>query len=322
MLFKKYIDQTVQCSICNKETNISLCNKLRRGFGVVYFCEHCDIGFLVRENFDIKSFYRNQYRESASHHAQPKKTNAKEIFENNRLFQKERLDLIRPYVFAESKVLEIGASSGQFVSHIIDDCSRIAAIELDIDCVKFLNENFSIETDSEFFEDSKFSDDEFDIVCSFQVLEHTLNPIDFMKTIFKATKVGGRAFIELPNLKDPLLQLWDVPAYQSFYYHAEHLFYFTENSLKKVCEMAGFDPIKMKVHFSQDYNLLNHIHWIMNNAPQETNKIGLSEINLKHISGNELSFWLNDKLKELNKEYINKLKDLGMTSNLMIELEK
>ena len=60
----------------------------------------------------------------------------------------------------------------------------------------------------------------------------------------------------------------------------------------------------------------------MNNAPQETNKIGLSEINLKHISGNELSFWLNDKLKELNKEYINKLIDLGMTSNLMIELEK
>ena len=124
MLVKEYIDQTAQCPICNKETNISLCNKLRRGFGVVYYCEHCDIGFLVRENFDIKSFYRNQYRESASHHAQPKKTNAREIFENNRLFQKERLDLIRPYVFAETKVSLVVVSKKRILDFKKDKLRR------------------------------------------------------------------------------------------------------------------------------------------------------------------------------------------------------
>jgi 2-polyprenyl-3-methyl-5-hydroxy-6-metoxy-1,4-benzoquinol methylase len=213
------------CPVCSTDSDTILCETLRRGEGTVFYCKNCDLGFLEGKKFDVRAFYETEYRETVSHHMESAKTNAQEIFEVYRPFQRDRLNLIEPHLQGK-ELLEIGASAGQFIGHVEKQCSRVAAIELDRDCVAFLNENFDIETDGEFLENSKFKDDQFDVVCAFQVLEHTVDPVAFMKTVFDATKPGGRAFIEMPNLYDPLLALWEVPAYQSFYYHAEHLFYF------------------------------------------------------------------------------------------------
>lgn len=314
-------DKVSACGVCGAQSETVLCETLRRGEGTVFYCQPCDLGFLDGRKFDVRAFYESEYRESVSHRVENSRTNAEEIFEVYEPFQGDRLTLIRPFLGGKAELLEIGASAGQFISHVQDQCARIAAIELDRDCVAFLNAKFDVETDGEFLENSKFRKDQFDVVCAFQVLEHTVDPVAFMKTVFDATKPGGKAFIEIPNLYDPLLALWEVPAYQNFYYHAEHLFYFSAKSLKDVSARAGFDPAQMKLHFLQDYNILNHLHWLMNNAPQPTNKVGLSAI---AINGDDadMSNWVTERMSALNDEYIVKLKERGATSNLMIELTR
>ena len=307
------------CPVCGTVSEKVLTETLRRGEGVVFYCATCDLGFLDAKPFDVKTFYESEYRTSVSHKAEAARTNAQEIFDIYAPFQKDRLDLIEPHLNDKTHLLEIGASSGQFITHIRDKCERICAIELDSDCVAFLNEKFDIEVDAEFLEESKFKEDRFDVVCSFQVLEHTVDPVAFLKSIYDATKPGGRAFLEMPNLYDPLMSVWQVSGYQPFYYHSEHLFYFSPSALKDVSARAGFDPDKMTVHFSQDYNLLNHLHWIMNNAPQATNQIGLSPVAMKGPD-KEMSDWLTAEMKRVNDEYMKKLISSGRTSNLMIEL--
>ena len=80
---------------------------------------------------------------------------------------------------------------------------------------------------------------------------------------------------------------------------------------------AGIESSKVEFKFTQDYNLLNHLNWIMNNTPQEDCHVGLSKINIKD-GKNGISDWLDGELKALNKSYVNRLIDTKSTSNIMM----
>lgn len=309
------------CPVCNQVSNQILTKTLRRGKGTVFYCTPCDLGFLDSEQFDVKAFYESKYRESVSHNADQASTNAAEIFGIYKKYQDQRLALIEPHLSEEKAVLEVGASAGQFLCHILDKCKSVSAVELDLDCVEFLKENFDIELSQDYLEASQFADIQYDIVCAFQVLEHTVDPVEFLKTIYNATKPGGRAYVELPNLYDPLLSLWKIPKYKTFFYHSEHLFYFSGKALADVAVRAGFAPEKIEVHYTQDYSILNHLHWAMNDAPQPTCDVGLSPVGLGGDS-NEITDWVTRELTTLNDAYIAKLIAKKSTSNLMIEMVK
>ena len=77
---------------------------------------------------------------------------------------------------------------------------------------------------------------------------------------------------------------------------------------------------KVEYNYSQDYNLLNHLNWILNDSPQKDCKIGLSEINL---SGKKpyINDWLSKELTLLNIKYNQKLAEEKVTSNIMLMIE-
>ena len=76
-------------------------------------------------------------------------------------------------------------------------------------------------------------------------------------------KKGGAIFIEVPNLNDPLISIWNNQAYRNFFYHSDHLHYFSEYSLLKVIIEAGFKDSQVEIFYTQDYNLLNHLHSLL-----------------------------------------------------------
>lgn len=306
------------CPICMVGTRKLLTHQLRRGEGTVHYCMHCEHGFLTENTIgDVKSYYETEYRSEYSHKSKTAQTNAKEILEIYGQFQDQRLNSIVPELKESHRLLEIGAASGVFIKHIQNKVDCIHAIELDNECCNYLSQEFGVECDSNYLEDSKFFNQKYDIVCSFQVLEHVEDPVVFLANIKKVMAYGAKAYIEVPNLRDPLLSIWDIPSYKSFYYHKAHLHYFTEASLLKVAEMAGFSATNATVAFTQDYNLLNHLHWIMNDQPQNDCMVGLSPINLKGRE-HSISDWLTAEMHSLNKKYIERLVNLKCTSNLLL----
>lgn len=310
----------MKCPLCGASTDEILTNRLRRGAGTVFHCRSCDHGFLTPDRkVDAKAYYSENYRGEYSHKATGEATNAREIFETYRKYQGGRLSLISPHLSKRSKVLEIGASSGQFLANIKDRVAQADAIELDKACCEFMKTELGLRADSEFLRESKFADERYDVVCAFQVMEHVESPVSFLRDLRRSMKKGGVAFVEVPNLRDPLLSVWNVKSYRSFYYHSAHLQYFTENSLRKTAVDAGFLPGKIDVQFTQDYNLLNHLNWIMNDAPQATCDVGLSEVRVQG-SDEKIAGWLTERLKELNREYIARLVEAKATSNLMMVL--
>jgi hypothetical protein len=83
---------------------------------------------------------------------------------------------------------------------------------------------------------------------------------------------------------------------------------------------AGFRPDQIEISFSQDYNILNHLHWVMNNGPQADCHIGLGPINFTGRD-QELANWLSGEIEVLNKKYLQKLISKKVTSNIMMKLQ-
>jgi 2-polyprenyl-3-methyl-5-hydroxy-6-metoxy-1,4-benzoquinol methylase len=308
------------CPLCGKSTYSVLANQLRRGNGKVCYCGLCQHGFLVQQSVvDAKKYYAELYRQEYSHNADVTATNANELFDVYHNFQHDRLKSIEPFLRLNMRLLEVGASAGQFLVHIKDKVAKVNAIELDEACCEFLQRVHGFDADAEHLEKSRFAGERYDIVCAFQVMEHVDDPVTFLKTLKEATCPGGTLFIEVPNLRDPLLSIWDVPTYRNFFYHTAHLHYFTESSLRLVALRAGFAADQVGISYTQDYNLLNHLHWIMNDGPQANCLIGLSEIELPGVD-KELSAWLTQEMKSLNERYIARLVVKKSCSNMMMTL--
>ena len=307
---------TAPCPLCHTVSRDILADTLRRGTGKVYRCQPCDLGFLVAEKH-APDYYARDYRQQASHKADGAATNPEEIFEVYSRYQEQRLQLVTRHLPILNKypaILEIGASAGQFLRHFNGYGYRLCAIELDPACCEYMK-RMDIETDDHELRMSKFAGEKFDVVVAFQVIEHVDDPVSFMRDIRSVLRPGGVAIIECPNLRDGLMQIWDIEEYRKFYYHADHLWYFGNRGLEKIAEQAGFASVDVK--FTQDYGFCNHLHWLMNRTPQADCHVGLGRP-IFRSKNPTMTGWLAAKLAEMNAEYIDKLVAAGATSNITL----
>jgi SAM-dependent methyltransferase len=315
-------DPVVLCPLCHERTEDVITNRLRHGPGHVYQCGRCDHGFLLPDTArDLNTYYTEQYRQEYSHRAEGSTTNAAEIFDTYSKFQADRLKIVKNHLHAGTRFLEIGASAGQFLVHVANSVAVANAVELDPACCSFIESRLGIQTDAKSLSESKFAGESYDVVCSFHVMEHVVSPIDFLRDIHAVLVPGGKAFVEVPNRRDALLSIWDVGAYRDFYYRDVHLHYFSAVSGRFTAEAAGFTANECSVEYLQDYNLLNHLNWITNNAPQATCEPGMSPIGLDGTDP-VMGQWLSARLVELDHEYRERLVSAGVTSNLMLVLSR
>jgi len=105
----------------------------------------------------------------------------------------------------------------------------------------------------------------FDRVFLFFVLEHIGDPISFLTRIKLCLKKKGRIFLTVPNRKDALITLYDIPAFKRYYYTPAHQFYYTKDTLMALCRKAGFQ--KYDIAIIQRYDLSNHMYWMMYGKP-------------------------------------------------------
>ncbi len=76
-----------------------------------------------------------------------------------------------------------------------------------------------------------------DVVCAFDVIEHLVSPIEFLRAGAQALKTDGWLVITTPWFDSPLARLMGKNWYCIF---PAHLHYFTRESLTRLLEQAGF----------------------------------------------------------------------------------
>lgn len=97
------------------------------------------------------------------------------------------------------KVLEVGCGDGFFMNLLKEKNITSVGLELNSKAAENARQkNLTVYTQL-LEEHAAKNQDKYDIVCSFQVLEHISNPRSYLLNALKVLKVGGKIIIAVPN---------------------------------------------------------------------------------------------------------------------------
>ena len=148
------------------------------------------------ENTEL--FYQNDYRKSYKGVHQPK---PKHVYRAGKvaLARYERLKILLPKT---AKCLDAGSSSGEFVYLLQSRGHLSQGVEANIPYAEYSKAELEIPVSVSPF--SEFSTDEkFDLITMFHVLEHLEHPIRDLTHLKKFLKPNGYIVIEVPNILYP-----------------------------------------------------------------------------------------------------------------------
>mgnify|MGYP002343966780 CR=1 FL=1 len=184
-------------------------------------------------------------------------------------------------------VLEIGAEKGGFLDRISQIASDITAVDAcpeytDVLAKKGYPAYKYITEVPEYIK--------FDRICFYSLLEHIVEPIPFLSSVKKHLAPDGYVVIEIPSAKEPLIDLYSIEEFKTFYFQAMHPYVYSEDGVRYVLEKAGLEVFD--VQYKQRYGLSNHLGWLKNGTPggvQYFSEIFSSNAEIEYIKSLELS---------------------------------
>jgi 2-polyprenyl-3-methyl-5-hydroxy-6-metoxy-1,4-benzoquinol methylase len=216
-------------------------------------CLDCSLAFLSNFDHISPSHYENSGMWDKS------------VIDVNEWIENTKKDDLRRASFlknlAEDKsVLDIGTGNGNFLTEIRSVANEVVGIEPE----KRLAESFE-KRNLKILGSLEEVKTKFDLVTMFHVLEHVPDPINFLESAKNTINQDGTLIIEVPNLNDALLKIYDSHAFSNFTFWDNHLYTYNSRTLKTIIEKAGFQSVK--IFGIQRYSLANHLYWISRSKP-------------------------------------------------------
>lgn len=223
------------CPLCGSpESNIVFSR-----FGInIRQCEACTVGYSEEFPIDINDVYS-----SADYLPIATSDYLENVKYRKERFGCERLSLIASCLGREPagmRLLDIGCGTGWFLECARDAGYEVAGQELGRELAAFTASRLGVEVWSDPVTELP-ADHPYDVVTMFDVLEHVANPKEVLAHIFTLLKQGGIALFFVPNFDSVALKI--LKSESTLCMPVEHLFYFTEASLRPVFEGLGFDVV-------------------------------------------------------------------------------
>jgi 2-polyprenyl-3-methyl-5-hydroxy-6-metoxy-1,4-benzoquinol methylase len=187
-----------------------------------YCCGECDLRFFYHTITGSESFYE-RLQEFGWYY----------------MDEKEEYDFAARYVNKSDRVLEVGSGKGAFARRIRArdyvglEFSRKAALMAKEDGAYVINESVR--------EHALNNVERYDVVCSFQVLEHVSDPKGFLKSSIACIKPGGVLIVSVPSADSFLSSVTNgvlnLPPH--------HVTWWTDRSLKSLSDILGLEIVEL-----------------------------------------------------------------------------
>jgi SAM-dependent methyltransferase len=239
-----------------------------------YRCDECDVNYLFPglSPEEEKKFYANEFSGFMAGRAgasggwdAPEKHIAA-----NAWMVARRMKYMEPRLPKKGRVLEIGCSSGFMLYPLVERGFECVGVEPSgvfgeyvrsrgIDCYDSTEDLIATGRHK----------DGFDLILHAFVLEHISAPKAFLQQQLDMLKPGGKLIFELPNVADPLRTVYDLPAFERFYWIVAHTWYFSKPSLERL--LGGLNQ-PFEILLDQRYDLSNHLVWARDGKPGGMNR--------------------------------------------------
>jgi 2-polyprenyl-3-methyl-5-hydroxy-6-metoxy-1,4-benzoquinol methylase len=217
-------------------------------FDFAYLCKCQDCGFVFSQRIptlqDLQEHYstygRNDYLSPVT------------ITRYNEL-----LDTLEPYR-KTNKLIDVGCGIGYFLEEAKKRGWEVYGTEYTDEAVAICRAK-GITMDKGALNPENYTDGEFDIVTSFEVIEHINNPIEEIKHFHKLLRQGGATYITTPNFN--ALERYLLQEKYNVISYPEHLSYYTKTTLNALMTKLGFTPKKVQttgISLSRLKNQINH----------------------------------------------------------------
>ncbi len=206
-------------------------------------CNNCGLFFVhpMPTDFELSQVYSptTKYQSNKTKKDYRKEINQKFV----RIF-----DELKKYIETGQKVLDVGASDGEFLFYARNNGLLPYGVEPNKTTADIANRN-NLNVVSGFLLDCNFPKNSFDLLRLGDVLEHSNNPEKLIDECKSFLKTGGLLVVSIPNMDS----LWAKSTYYLYSMLAlpwsvleppHHLLYFSKSNLDLFFEKKGFSLVK------------------------------------------------------------------------------
>lgn len=223
------------CTLCDKRDNVTL--RFQKNGYYIYGCKECELMFVspqpapddLARIYDSGYFKRGKKYTGIENSAKPNPNKDNDL---------RKLSLVRKYK-KEGSLLDVGCAMGGFLCAARDAGYDVSGVEISEFSAQYAKKNFGLNITTGTLISSDFSENSFDIITMWDVIEHLdeLNP-----TLLQANRLlkpGGVIFMSTGDSGSFYARI--TGKFWHLLTPPQHLYYFTRKSLSKTLEQNGFN---------------------------------------------------------------------------------
>jgi SAM-dependent methyltransferase len=244
------------CPLCKSNELATYAMKYSAGFPHLSrtICKKCNLVFAnpMATKQELNHFYANYY-EKGNFEALEYKNKTTQLFNDIDNSSKDQLIQFDPNVSQyaqQGTFLDIGFGLG-FQLYLANKCgaNEIHGTELDADAIQFVQQHLG---NAQLFHGELFAasypENYFDTINLCHVIEHVIDPVDYMHEVYRITKKGGVLILSTPNIHALPYKIFRTLNFFSgkvplIVDGLEHTVIFNKNNLRLLAEQVGFKVV-------------------------------------------------------------------------------
>jgi 2-polyprenyl-3-methyl-5-hydroxy-6-metoxy-1,4-benzoquinol methylase len=191
----------------------------------------------------------------------------------------------------KGKILDIGTAGGSFLRVAQKRGWEVHGVEPNKWCCDWGKHNYGIDIKQGTIFENEFVDEFFDVVCLWDVLEHTPDP---SKTLLECNRILKKNGILVVNYPDVGSFLAKTMKKKWMFFLSVHLYYFTRNTIRRILNKTEFKMIKIKPHIQR--LSLGYLLFRLEAYNKPISNLGKQLTNVLHLSDLQIPYWLGQTL--------------------------